>query len=75
MGRNGRRRWTDAAAANGNGAAKARVRSALLTIARLLERQIAREHLVRLEFASTTRRSGKPETDRNDDMIRAALHA
>ena len=39
-------------AANDNGAAEARVRSAVLTIARLLGRQIAREQFQRLETAN-----------------------
>ena len=43
MGRNGNGRSRDGVAANDNGAAEARVRSAVLTIARLLGRQIARE--------------------------------
>ena len=52
MGRNGRGRSTDRVAANDNGAAEARVRSAVLTIARLLGRQIAREQFQRLETAN-----------------------
>ena len=47
MGRNGSGRSTDRVAANDNGAAEARVRSAVLTIARLLGRQIAREQFER----------------------------
>ena len=52
MGRNGRERSTDHVAANDNAAAEARVRSAVLTIARLLGRQIAREQFERLASAS-----------------------
>ena len=47
MGRNGSGRSRDRVAANDNGAAEARVRSAVLTIARLLGRQIAREQFER----------------------------
>ncbi len=47
MGRNGSGRSRDRVGANDNGAAEARVRSAVLTIARLLGRQIAREQFER----------------------------
>ncbi len=52
MGRNGSGRRTDHVAANDNGAAEARVRSAVLTIARLLGRQIAREQFERQASAN-----------------------
>ena len=52
MGRNGNGRSTDRLAANDNGAAEARVRSAVLTIARLLGRQIAREQFERQASAN-----------------------
>ena len=52
MGRNGRDRSTDQVAANDNAAAEARVHSAVLTIARLLGRQIAREQFERLASAN-----------------------
>ena len=47
MGRNGSGRSRDRVGANDYGAAEARVRSAVLTIARLLGRQIAREQFER----------------------------
>ena len=52
MGRNGSGRSRDRVAANDNGAAEARVRSAVLTIARLLGRQIAREQFERQASAN-----------------------
>ena len=52
MGTNGSGRSGDRAAANDNGAAEARVRSAVLTIARLLGRQIAREQFERQASAN-----------------------
>ncbi len=52
MGRNGSGRRSDRVAANDNGAAEARVRSAVLTIARLLGRQIAREQFERQASAN-----------------------
>ena len=52
MGRNGSSRSKDRVAANDNGAAEARVRSAVLTIARLLGRQIAREQFERQASAN-----------------------
>ena len=52
MGRNGSGRRRDRVAANDNGAAEARVRSAVLTIARLLGRQIAREQFERQASAN-----------------------
>ena len=52
MGRNGNGRSTDRVVANDNGAAEARIRSAVLTIARLLGRQIAREHFEKLHSAN-----------------------
>ena len=59
MGRNGRRRSTDHVAANDNGAAEARVRSAVLTIARLLGRQIAREQFEKLHSTNDNVPVGK----------------
>ena len=52
MRRNGSGRCEDRVAANDNGAAEARVRSAVLTIARLLGRQIAREQFERQASAN-----------------------
>ncbi len=52
MGTNGSGRSTDRQAANDNGAAEARVRCAVLTIARLLGRQIAREQFERQASAN-----------------------
>ena len=52
MGRNGRGQSTDSVVANDNGAAEARVRSAVLTIARLLGRQIAREQFEQVDSAN-----------------------
>ncbi len=52
MGTNGSGRSGDRVAANDNGAAEARVRSAVLTIARLLGRQIAREQFERQASAN-----------------------
>ena len=52
MGRNGNGRSRDGVAANDNGAAEARVWSAVLTIARLLGRQIAREQFERQASAN-----------------------
>ena len=52
MGRNGRERPPDRMAANDNAAAEARVRSAVLTIARLLGRQIAREQFEQMASAN-----------------------
>ena len=65
-------------AANDNGGAEARVQSAVLTIARLLGRQIAREQLRRSHAAATTGRPTAPrdrEPDGSDNTTRAALYA
>ena len=59
MGTNGSERGTDRVAANDNGAAEARVRSAVLTIARLLGRQIAREQFERQASANDNAPTGK----------------
>ena len=59
MGTNGSGRSGDRVAANDNGAAEARVRAALLTIARLLGRQIAREQFERRVAANDNRPAGK----------------
>ena len=60
---NGVRERTDAeacgAAANDNGAAEARVQSAVLTLARLLGRQIAREQFTGLHAANDNRPTGE----------------
>ena len=72
MGRNGRGRSKDHVAANDNGANEVRVRSSVLTISRLLERQIAREQFERQVSANDN--TPVRETDWCDDMIRAALY-
>ena len=59
MERNGSGRSTDRQAANDNGAAEARVRFAVLTIARLLGRQIAREQFERQASANDNAPAGK----------------
>ena len=59
MGTNGSGRSRDRHAANDNGAAEARVRSAVLTIARLLGRQIAREQFERQASANDNAPTGK----------------
>ena len=59
MGTNGSGQSSDHAAANDNGAAEARVRSAVLTIARLLGRQIAREQFERQASANDNAPAGK----------------
>ena len=59
MGTNGSGRSSDRHAANDNGAAEARVRSAVLTIARLLGRQIAREQFERQASANDNAPAGK----------------
>ena len=73
MGRNGRGRPKGHVAANDNGANEARVRSAVLTIARLLGRQIAPEQFERQVSANDN--TPVKETDRCDDRIRVALYA
>ena len=52
MGRNGRGWSTDRPAANDSGSAETRVQAAVLWIARLLGRQIAREQFERLKSAN-----------------------
>ena len=47
-------------AANDNGAAEARVQSAVLTLARLIGRQIAREQFMQLDAANDNRPAGNP---------------
>ena len=59
MGRNGSGRSKDRVATSDNGAAEARVRSAVLTIARLLGRQIAREQFERQASANDNAPAGK----------------
>ena len=59
MGTNGSGRSRDRTAANDNGAADARFRAALVTIARLLGRQIAREQFERRVAANDNRPAGK----------------
>ena len=59
MGTNGSGRSGDRIAANDNGAAEARFRAALLTIARLLGRQIAREQFERRIAANDNRPARK----------------
>ena len=59
MGTNGSGRRTDRVGANDNGAAEARVRSTVLTIARLLGRQIAREQFERQASANDNAPAGK----------------
>ena len=52
-------------AANDNGSAEARVQSAVLTLARLLGRQIAREQFAQLHAANDNRPTGgagEPQT-------------
>ena len=52
------------AAANDNDGAEARVQSAVLTLAGLIGRQIAREQLMQLDAANDNRPAGK--ADRQD---------
>ena len=65
-------------AANDNGGAEAGVQSAILTFARLLGRQIARERFSRSHAATTAGRPAVPgngRPDGSDNMTRAALYA
>ena len=66
MGTNGSGRSGDRVAANDNGAAEARFRAALLTIARLLGRQIAREQFERRVAANDNRPAGKKAGGRKE---------
>ena len=54
-----RERPAGGAAANDNGGAEARVQSAVLTLARLLGRQIAREQFMQLDAANDNRPTGE----------------
>ena len=58
-GKGGSGRSMDRVAANDNGTAEARVRSAVLTIARLLGRQIAREQFERQASANDNTPGGE----------------
>ena len=66
MGTNGSGRSGDRVAANDNGAAEARFRAALLTIARLLGRQIAREQFERRVAANDNPPAGKKAGGRKE---------
>ena len=63
MGTNRSGRSEDRVAANDNGAGEARFRAALLTIARLLGRQIARE---RFEASRAANDNAPPEKEAHD---------
>ena len=75
MGTNGSGRSGNRVAANDNAAAEARFRAAVLTVARLLGRQIAREQSERQASANDKLRPERQEARRSNDMIRAAHYA